>query len=30
MIFAAWQGRCLWDTAGGKGFRLSDLLKALP
>lgn len=30
MIFAAWQGRCLWDAAGGKGFRLSDLLKALP
>ena len=30
MIFAAWQGRCLWDAAGGKGFRLSDLLKTLP
>lgn len=30
MIFAAWQGRCLWDAAGGKGFRLSELLKALP
>jgi hypothetical protein len=30
MIFAAWQGRCLWETAGGKGFRLSELLKAMP
>lgn len=30
MIFAAWQGRFLWDAAGGKTFRLSDLIKALP
>lgn len=30
MIFAAWQGRCLWDAAGGKGFRLSELFRALP
>lgn len=29
LIFAAWQGRQIWDGAGGKGFRLSDLLKAL-
>lgn len=30
LIFAAWQGRQLWDSAGGKSFRLADLLKALP
>lgn len=30
LIFAAWQGRHLWDAAGGKSFRLSDLLKAMP
>jgi AcrR family transcriptional regulator len=30
LIFAAWQGRYLWESAGGKGFRLSDLLKAAP
>ncbi len=30
LIFAAWQGRHLWDTAGGKAFRISDLLKAMP
>lgn len=30
LIFAAWQGRILWEAAGGKGFRLADLLKALP
>lgn len=30
LIFAAWQGRQLWDGAGGKTFRLADLLKALP
>lgn len=28
LIFAAWQGRNLWEHSGGKGFRLSDLLKA--
>lgn len=28
MIFAAWQGRQLWGHAGGKGFRLSDIVKA--
>ncbi len=30
LIFAAWQGRHLWDMAGGKAFRISDLLKAMP
>lgn len=30
LIFAAWQGRCLWAMAGGKGFRLNDLLKTAP
>ena len=30
LIFAAWQGRQMWEAAGGKSFRLSDLLKALP
>lgn len=30
LIFAAWQGRQLWEGAGGKTFRLADLLKALP
>lgn len=29
VIFAAWQGRQIWDGAGGKGFRLSDLIKTL-
>jgi hypothetical protein len=29
LIFAAWQGRQFWDGAGGKGFRLSDLLRTL-
>lgn len=29
MIFAVWQGRMIWDAAGGKGFRLNDLLKRL-
>lgn len=27
IAFAAWQGRLLWAGAGGKGFRLSDLLR---
>lgn len=30
LIFAAWQGRSLWENAGGKGFRLAEMLKALP
>lgn len=30
LIFAAWQGRNLWEEAGGKSFRLADLLKAMP
>lgn len=30
LIFAAWQGRQMWDGAGGKAFRLADMLKALP
>lgn len=29
LIFAAWQGRMLWDAAGGKGFRLGEALKRL-
>ncbi|GLS85342.1 transcriptional regulator [Cypionkella aquatica] len=29
MIFAAWQGRMMWDAAGGKGFRLGDGIKRL-
>lgn len=29
LLFAAWQGRALWENGGGKGFRLSDLLKAI-
>lgn len=28
LIFAAWQGRQLWESAGGKSFRLSEMLKA--
>ena len=27
LIFAAWQGRMLWDVGGGKGFRLGDAIK---
>lgn len=27
LIFAAWQGRMLWDSAGGKSFRLGDAIK---
>lgn len=30
LIFAAWQGRQIWEPAGGKAFRLADLLKAMP
>ena len=29
ILFAAWQGQILWQTAGGKGFRLKDALKRL-
>lgn len=29
ILFAAWTGRQMWDGAGGKGFRLSDLMKGL-
>ena len=29
MIFAAWQGRGLWDAAGGPGFRLRDAVKRI-
>ena len=27
LMFAAWQGRLLWDIAGGKTFRLGDALR---
>lgn len=30
LIFATWQGRAHWEEAGGKSFRLADMLKALP
>lgn len=29
LAFAAWQGRQLWDGAGGKGFRFGEALKRL-
>ena len=29
MLFAVWQGQVLWNSAGGKGFRLKDALRAL-
>lgn len=29
LIFAAWQGRMLWDAGGGKGFRLGDAIRRL-
>jgi AcrR family transcriptional regulator len=29
MLFAAWQGRQLWDQPGAKGFSLRDLVKRL-
>ncbi|QYK41503.1 MAG: TetR family transcriptional regulator [Paracoccaceae bacterium] len=29
MLFAAWQGQMLWQSAGGKGFRLKDAVKRL-
>ncbi len=29
LMFAAWQGRLLWDAAGGKTFRLGEALRKL-
>ena len=29
LIFAAWQGRMMWDAAGGKTFRLGEALRRL-
>ena len=29
LMFAAWQGRLMWDSAGGKSFRLGDALRRL-
>lgn len=29
LIFAAWQGRMMWDAAGGKTFRLGEALRKL-
>lgn len=29
LIFAAWQGRLMWDCAGGKTFRLGEALRKL-
>jgi AcrR family transcriptional regulator len=29
MLFAAWQGRLLWDAAGGAGFKLKDAARRL-
>lgn len=29
ILFAAWQGRLLWQEAGGKGIRLKDVLRRL-
>ena len=29
IVFSAWQGQLAWQHAGGKGFRLKDLLKRL-
>ena len=29
ILFAAWQGQLLWQTAGGKNFRVKDALKRL-
>ena len=29
IVFAAWQGQMQWQTSGGKGFKLKDLLKRL-
>jgi AcrR family transcriptional regulator len=29
ILFAAWQGRLMWDAAGARGFALKDLLRRL-
>lgn len=29
LMFAAWQGQVIWQSAGGKGFRLRDAVKRL-
>lgn len=29
ILFAAWQGQALWHLAGGRGFKLKDVLKRL-
>ena len=29
LIFAAWQGRQMWEGAGGKSFRLAEVIKRL-
>lgn len=29
ILFAAWQGQTLWQTAGGRGFKLKEALKRL-
>lgn len=29
LVFAAWQGRMLWESAGGKGFRLGEAVKRI-
>ena len=29
MLFALWQGQALWHAAGGKGFKLKDMLRLL-
>ncbi len=29
MLFAAWQGQQLWNGAGGKAFKMKDVIKAL-
>ncbi|MBA4350474.1 MAG: transcriptional regulator [Rhodobacter sp.] len=29
MLFAAWQGRLIWDVAGGAGFKLKDAARRL-
>lgn len=29
ILFAAWQGRLIWESAGGKGFRLKDATRRL-
>lgn len=29
ILFAAWQGQLLWNGAGGKGFRIKDLIKTV-